>query len=187
MEQYLKRLILITGIPGVGKTTVFTRVAEYFKLHGYAVQGFVSAEIRVNGMRVGFEIKDLYTGERGILAHINQGDGPMLGKYRVNLNSLSEIGASSIDSALESADLIAVDEVGPMELYSNSFKAALKRAVDSKKPMICTIHARARDPLIEYIKSRKDAALFEVTLNNRETLHEQIIALVLEILKLKTT
>ena len=141
----------------------------------------------MDGIRVGFEIKNIYTGERGILAHINQSDGPMLGKYRVNLNSLSEIGAFSIDSALESADLIAVDEVGPMELYSNSFKVALKRAVESKKLMLCTIHAKTRDPLIDYIKSRKDAALFEATLNNRENLHSQIIVMVIEILKLKTT
>lgn len=187
MKPYFKRLMLITGISGIGKTTVFTRVAEYFRLHGYVVQGFVSAEIRVNGVRVGFEIKNLYTGERGILAHVNQNEGPMLGKYRVNLNSLSKIGSSSIDSAFESADLIAVDEVGPMELYSNTFKVALKRAVGSKKPMLCTIHARARDSLIGYIKSRKDAALFEVTVTNRETLHEQIIGVILEILKLKTT
>jgi nucleoside-triphosphatase len=182
----LKRLILITGRPGIGKTTILTRVIDRLKSDGYNVGGFTSAELRVNGVRVGFKIKDLSTGESDILAHIDLRGGPSLGKYHVNLNSLSNIGSSSIVRALENADIIAVDEVGPMELFSNAFRTALKGAVDSKKPMLCTLHANARDPIIEYIKSREDSILFEVTLNNRERLHEKLVALLHSILKSKT-
>jgi len=68
----VKRLLFVTGRPGIGKTTVLLNATEKLKARGYIVGGMISREVRQNGSRVGFELVDLKTTEKGWLAHINQ-------------------------------------------------------------------------------------------------------------------
>ncbi len=170
----MKRVVLITGPPGIGKTSVLRRSVKELKNREYAVGGMICREVREGGVRVGFEIKDLSTGQRGWLAHINQPTGPRIGKYRVNLTDLDVIGAGSILGALQNADIVAVDEVGPMELSSTAFSTALVRAVESSKPLLGTIHYRLRNSIVNNIKKREDVEIFKVTYENREDLHNLI-------------
>jgi nucleoside-triphosphatase len=179
----LKRLILITGQPSIGKTTILLRTVDALKIKGYKIGGMISREIREGGARVGFEIVDLETRQKGWLAHVNQPDGPKISKYRVNLSDLDAIGAISILNAVADADVIVVDEIGPMELVSPAFKDAVSRAIENEKPVLGTIHYRARDSLITAIKARKDAEILEVTQENREHLHNLIIDRVVELQK----
>ena len=179
----MKRLVFVTGHPGVGKTSVLFRAVDALKGEGYKVGGMISREIRERGVRVGFEIVDLHTGQRGWLAHITQPTGPQISKYRVNLSDLNVIGASSIINATRDADIIVVDEIGPMELFSPEFKKAVDQAIRSSKPVAGTIHSSARDPLINTIKAREDAEILEVTYENREDLHNVIIDKVVQSLE----
>lgn len=179
----LKRLIFITGRSGVGKTSVLLRAVDALKAKGYKVGGMISREVRERGVRVGFEIVDFHTGRRGWLAHVTQPSGPQISKYRVNLSDLNVIGASSILNAATDADIIVVDEIGPMELFSPEFKKAVDQAIRSSKPVVGTIHFRARDPLINTIKAREDAEILEVTYENREDLHNVIIHKVVQSLE----
>jgi len=179
----LKRLIFITGRSGVGKTSVLLRAVDALRVKGYKVGGMISREVRERGVRVGFEIVDFHTGRRGWLAHVTQPTGPRVSKYRVNLSDLDVIGASSILNAARDADIIVVDEIGPMELFSPEFKKAVDQAIRSSKPVVGTIHFRARDPLINTIKAREDAEILEVTYENREDLHNVIIDKVVQSLE----
>ena len=165
-----KRLLLLTGDPGVGKTTVLLKIVEALKARGYKVGGMVSREVRSCGSRVGFEILDLAGGGSGWLAHVGQKTGPQVGKYRVNLKDLDTIGAGSITKAIENSDVIAVDEVGPMELFSEKFKDAVRRALESRKLVVAVVHWKAQDRLITDAKNMKDAEIFTVTAENREKL-----------------
>jgi len=167
-------------VPGVGKTTVLMRAIDLTKKAGYRVGGMISSEIRVGGSRVGFEITDLLTGQKDMLAHVNQPGGPQVSKYRVNLQGLAKIGAGSIERAIIDADVICCDEVGPMELHSSAFKEAVRNAMESGKPLLGTIHFKARDPLIDFIKSRADTEILEVKLANRETLHKVVVNKILK-------
>ena len=58
--------LLLTGVPGVGKTTVVKRVAA--ALAGQKIAGFYTEEVRERGQRVGFRIVTL-EGEQATLAH----------------------------------------------------------------------------------------------------------------------
>lgn len=177
-----KRLLFITGSSGIGKTTILLQVIETLKTRGYNVGGMISREVRTGGARVGFEVLDLSNGRKGWLAHTNQKDGPCIGKYRVNLKDLNNIGSNAIVNAVEKADIIAIDEVGPMELYSEHFKEAVRRAMESGKPVIGTVHWKARDRLIEEIRTREDAEIYQVTYENRGNLPEEIVGKALEFL-----
>ena len=59
-----KRVLILTGTPGVGKTTVLTKTVEMLRKQGYNVGGMLSHEVREGGVRVGFEIQDLASDKR---------------------------------------------------------------------------------------------------------------------------
>lgn len=179
-----KRVLLLTGSPGVGKTTVLLRVVESLKTKGYSVGGMISREVRSGGARVGFEVLDLSSDRRGWLAHVNQPSGPQVGRYRVNLEDLNDIGAEAIVKAVESCDVIAIDEIGPMELFSERFREAVGKAIESGKVVVGVVHWKARDRLIEEVKKREDTEILEVTSENRNKLHENIVGKVIEFLGL---
>ena len=178
-----KRILLLTGNPGVGKTTVLTKTADALKAQGYTVGGMISREIREGGTRVGFEILDLNSGRRGWLAHVSQKSGPQVGKYRVNIEDLSSVGAEAIFAAVENCDVIAIDEVGPMELFSEKFKEAARKALESCKPVVAVVHWKAQDKLIVEARNREDAELITVTSENREKLRGTTVEKVLKTLK----
>ena len=178
-----KRVLLLTGTPGVGKTTVLMKTVSSLKEKGYCVGGMISREARKGGTRVGFEILDLDSGRRGWLAHVNQKSGPQLGKYRVNMEDLDLIGAKAIADAVEKCGIIAIDEIGPMELFSKKFKEATRKALESRKPVLAVVHWKARDTLISEAKSREDSEIFTVAPENRDKLPEAMAQKMLEFLR----
>ncbi len=169
-----KRVLLLTGASGVGKTTVLIKTVEALRARGVSVGGMISREAREGNMRVGFEIIDLTSGKHGWLAHMNQRGGPQVGKYHVNLQDLENIGAKAIMDAVEKCDVVAIDEIGPMELYSQKFKQAVKQALTSGKLVLAVVHAKAGDPLITLAKQSEDAQIFVVTSTNRDSLPESL-------------
>jgi nucleoside-triphosphatase len=170
----LRRLVFLTGKPRVGKTTALKRIVSSLTAYGYVVGGMLTLEINEKGVRTGFEISDILSGRKGVLAHIT-GEGPSIGRYHVNLQDLAEVGARALDIAVEQATVIAVDEIGPMELLSPRFKASINKAFDSGKPLVGTIHYRSREPYIERIRSRNDVNIIEVTMETRERLPMMVV------------
>jgi len=109
---------LITGPPGSGKTSVIERVMSILRERGLQAGGIYCPEIRERGVRVGFRIIDIMTGEERILAHVNQPTGPQVSKYRVNVANVDELSELAINRALDGADFLVIDEIAPMETNS---------------------------------------------------------------------
>ncbi len=151
------------------------KAAEQLKEKGYKLGGMISREIREKDNRVGFEIQDCATGKKGRLAHIHQLNGPKMGRYRVNLIDLNTIGVKAIVDAIRDADIVLIDEIGPMELFSKDFIDAVQKAANNPKPILGTIHYRARHPLVRQMKARDDVKVFELTLENRNQLPVTIV------------
>lgn len=164
--------IAVTGSPGVGKSTVVAKVTEKLADHpGFKIEGIQTTEIRKEGHREGFSIRNLATGETGNLSHI-KGRGPGFGKYHVNLEDLERIGANAIRNAL-SCDLVVIDEIGPMELISGAFVAAVGEILESDKPILAVLHHSSRHPLAQRI--RKEFEVLTVDAENRNELPEKIL------------
>ncbi len=167
--------VLITGRPGIGKTTAVLKVAEELRRRGFKVGGMVSREERAAGRRVGFVIEDLMTGKTGYLAKVGSGPGPRVGRYTVILSDLESVGVGAIRRAVREADVVVIDEIGPMELYSEEFKRAVLEALNSPKPVLATIHIRAnRYPFTQQILSRRDVRLITLTLSNRDRVPREV-------------
>src|SRR5205823_2687873 len=116
------RRVFVTGPPGVGKTTLMQRIHDHYKNKGLRVDGMVTREVRKGDGRIGFKITDLSSGAEGWLARMGDSGGPRIGEYSVVSEDLEEIGVGVLKRAAEhSADLVFVDEIGPMEMTSSAF------------------------------------------------------------------
>jgi nucleoside-triphosphatase len=159
------------------------KTVNVLKQGGCKVGGMISREVRESGIRIGFEILDLNSSKRGWLAHVNQAIGPQVGKYRVNVTDLNNIGVEAIIYAVENCDVVAIDEVGPMELFSEKFRDAVRRALESPKLVMAVVHWKAQDRLINDAKNMEDTEIITVTSENREHLSEILARKAVEALK----
>ncbi len=145
---------------------------------GHTVGGVYCPEIRRGGRRVGFKIVDLTEGEEYPLAEVGA-PGPRVGRYGVYVENL-ERAADSIERAVEEADLVIVDEVGPMELKSDRFIEAVETAADADTPALFVVHERSRHPLVVDLRERRDdVKRYRVTPENRDRLPDRITRLIL--------
>ena len=165
-----KKNLLITGLPGVGKTTLIKKLSEELRyLHP---AGFYTAEIREEGLRKGFELVSL-EGRRGVLSHIDIKSPYRVSRYKVDIRGFEDFldGISFFD---DSTGLVIIDEIGKMECLSDQFKKLIKELLDSEKWVIATIALKGSG-LIEEIKKRQDVKLFEITKGNRDFLLREIL------------
>lgn len=176
-----KHVILLTGSPGIGKTTLVSKTITVLKEKAVDVGGMITLEIREGGTRVGFEIIDLTNSRRAWLAHINQKQGPRIGKYRVNMENLNIIGAQAISDAVEKCDVVVVDEIGPMELLSYKFRKAIEKTLSCEKLVIATVHQKARDQIIDKLKEIYEAETISLTRENREVALGTVLCKIKEI------
>ena len=162
--------IAITGRPGIGKTTVFMRTVECLRSTGLKVGGIVCPEVRERGVRVGFKVVDLMTGREGWLASVYSPSPIRISKYGVNVEEFEEIGVEAVHRALGEADVIAVDEVGPMELKSLKFKQILDEVLASRKPALLVVHWKLQGQFVQEVRRKAEVRVVEVTLYNRDKL-----------------
>lgn len=179
----MRLLYALTGPPGCGKTTAALKVVEALKSRGVGVDGMYTREMRVGGRRVGFQVTRVATGETGVMAHMDLKDGPKVGRYGVNLNELERIGVKGILEGVASADFVVVDEVGPMELFSQRFVEAVKLLLRSDAHSLITVHFRANHPLVLDVKQAAGKNLIKLSERNRGRIPRRIVEEVAEALR----
>jgi nucleoside-triphosphatase len=165
--------LLLTGVPGVGKTTVIERIAA---LLGDRAGGILTREIREAGRRTGFSIESL-DGERRVLATRHRKGGPRVGPYTVIVENLEKVAIRALESAVEAGDVVIVDEIGKMELLSEKFRDIIIRVLDSDVDVVATLGV-ARNPFLDAIRKRPDTEIIEVTMSNRKEMAARVTGLI---------
>lgn len=170
-EMPMGRTLLLTGRPGVGKTTVIKRVADAMEDRA---GGFYTEEIRgSHGRRQGFRLVTL-DGDEAVMAHSDlRGEGhPQVSRYGVDVEAIEDIGVAALRQAVAADKVVIVDEIGKMELFCEAFKAAVTEAVESENPVLATVMRGSR-PWVDDLKAKEQVEVWEVTVENRDTLPEQ--------------
>lgn len=179
------RHLVLTGVPGVGKTTIVRKICEALQGRNIPSQGFFTEEIRHGGKRTGFDIVTL-DGIRGPLARVGDRHSNVpstkpefrVGQYVVDRPSLEQITLPVLRKKLSIKSVIVIDEIGKMELCSRYFSEAVKGVfADPKAVVIATIPVPKGKPLplVEEIRRRKDVLLVTVTRENRDSILDDVI------------
>ncbi len=165
----MKKNLLVTGLPGTGKTTLIRKILDTLPSR-VSVSGFFTAEIRESGERVGFAVSTL-DGRSGLLAHVRAGGRARVGRYGVDVAGFEGLVLPLLEPGR--AGLYVVDEVGKMECFSPAFCGRVKGLLDSEAPVLGTVALRGGGFIAE-VKARDDVALYEVTVKNRDRLADEI-------------
>ncbi len=161
--------IFLTGLPRSGKTTLLHRLIDPVAQK----TGFLTDEIRENGERVGFKVVTSH-GEESVLADVSTPSPFKVSRYYVHPSSLETVIEPLF--AFGRSDLLYLDEIGQMELFSSKFKELVEAYLDSDQPLIATISKIYSDAFTEALLRRNDVTVFEITPENREAIFAEISA-----------
>jgi len=157
----MKQAYLLTGRPGTGKTSLIKQAIAGM---GSKAGGFYTEEIRSRGVRLGFKLVTL-DGQSAILAHIDIHSPYRVSKYGVDIDSLDRVGVSALNQAAKECNLVVVDEIGKMELFSANFREAVLRIIDSGKRVLGTIMLNS-NPWADTIKLKPQVKVIAITQAN---------------------
>jgi nucleoside-triphosphatase len=161
------RVLLLTGRPGVGKTTVIRAAAS--RLTGWRIGGFYTEEIRAGGARQGFRLVT-FDGRARVMAHVAF-HGPLrVGQYGVDVGVIDDVAATALAAA---ADVHLVDEIGRMECLAPRFVSAMRALLGAGTPVVATVALRG-EGFIGEVKRQRGVTLWEVTRANRDAMPAEV-------------
>jgi nucleoside-triphosphatase len=166
----MKRALLLTGEPGCGKTTI---IKEVLAKANRSAGGFYTEEIRAKGIRQGFKIITM-DGKSAILAHIDVHSPHRVSKYGVDIESIDKVAVSALREAIQSKDVVVIDEIGKMELFSTPFKDAVLQALESDKRVLGTVML-ASHPWADKIREQPEVEIVKVTRFNRNEVVNKVL------------
>ena len=160
--------IILTGMPGSGKSTLLARLVEKIPKK----RGFLTREIlNEEGQRVGFEcVGDNDYTQR--LAHVDFKDPinhqKRVGKYGVFVKGFEAFINQRRFSDFSEGEILYLDEIGQMQLYSEKFRELARAYLDSENLFLGTLSELYHNDFTEEIRNRKDVDIFEITPENRD-------------------
>jgi nucleoside-triphosphatase len=158
--------LLVTGRPGVGKTTLMERVLEQLR-GSLRLAGFTTAEERdPSGQRTGFRILTV-DGKQAELARAGLRSSVQVGRYGVNLQAFERLALPEL--ARRDVDLIVIDEIGKMECASEPFRHAVQDALEAPVSVLATL-GNARLPFSLALRERPDVQVLTLTEHNRNAM-----------------
>ena len=115
MVSICEKLVLWTGEKHSGKTTSTANLVKIARIEGFNVAGVLAPSMYKDSELIGFDIIDLQDETRVPLAKRDR-VGNKVGRFRFFDEGI-ELGIVALsETATKSADLVIVDEYGPLEL-----------------------------------------------------------------------
>ena len=174
----MKPKILITGPPRCGKSTLISKLIVYYHQKNYKIFGFLTPEVRQKAIRIGFDIEDIYSREKARLARVgNYKTRFKLGKYHIFIEEFNQIISKLESIEGKNVDIICLDEIGKMELFSKNFQELIKKLFLSNMPILATIGQTLSHPIKDYLLKIPKIVLFNLTRQNQQEIFQKIIVI----------
>lgn len=172
--------ILITGPPRCGKSTLISKLIEYYNnKKDYTIYGFLTPEIRKRGNRIGFNIVDIYSGKISQLARVGDFKTKYkLGKYNVFIQEFDKYIEDNLSLEGKKIDLIVIDEIGKMELFSDKFQNFITNIFSLKISVLATIGLKLSHPIKTYLLNLPSVLLLNLNKRNSQLVFEKVTSLI---------
>ena len=148
MAEARAQLIIWTGPKHSGKTTAAEALAESARAGGFAVAGLTAPSVLQAGRLIGFDVVDLRTAARAPLARRGAKGRQRVGEYGFLAAGLAA-GARALGAPALSADLVIVDEFGPLELRGEGWRAGTDSLVAGARGLIVLV---VREELVDAVR-----------------------------------
>ncbi|MEG2338680.1 MAG: nucleoside-triphosphatase, partial [Clostridium sp.] len=165
--------ILLTGHPGVGKTTLLYKIIERLNLSigGFKVDRYIN-QIGSTETKT-FILSSLFNGiDNFKIAKVRSTDS----SFDMNIfpEEFEKASIAIINRSIMERDVIVLDEIGVMESNSPLFKQSIIDSFESPKLVIGILKGRDA-PFLNSIRNRDDVDIINVTCENRSSLLQTIL------------
>ena len=162
------KLILFTGRKHSGKTTAANRLARQVRSKGFIIAGLLAPAVYKDSRLVGFGAVDLMRDKQIDLANRRIATGKKVGWAFTEAGL--KLGRAALNpSAASSADLIIVDEFGPLELDDRGWRKEVDLLLASTDVLVVLVVREELEErvqkLYENYPSTKLAATKEDSIN----------------------
>jgi len=177
----MNKKILITGPPRCGKSTLIVKLIDYFSDLNYTIHGFLTPEVRKEGNRIGFDFEDINSKAKGKLARIgNYNTKYKLGRYCIFIEEFEKLISNLEDIVFLKRELLVIDEIGKMELFSKKFQDLITKFFHSDIKIIATIAQKMKHPLKDSLLKIPEVVIVNLTRQNHQEIFKKIIAIIAE-------
>lgn len=159
--------LLITGRPKSGKSTILSELVAGVSPR----RGFITKEFVKDHHRIGFVVEDM-NGLSAVLAQTQKPKSLQVGRFYVHPEVLAQFTRSL--SHPKTGELLYLDEVGQMQLYSNEFRSLVETYLDAPNDFLATITSVYSDEFTKNILDRDDIMLFQLTVANRNQIKKSL-------------
>lgn len=174
----MKMKILVTGPPRCGKSTLISKLIDFFSAIKTPLRGFLTPEVRKKNNRIGFDIEDIMTKKRQKLARVgNHNTNYKLGRYSIFVEDFENYILKLENIEFHEEDLFIIDEIGKMELFSLKFQDFIKKMFSSNLSIIATVGLTIKHPIKNFILNNSNVKLFNLTRQNAQRIYQEIISL----------
>lgn len=159
----LRKVFIITGLTGEGKTRFIEKLTESLKGQGVRAGGIMAPRITEEETTTGYDIADISTGKRvPFLRHINRQLKHGFERFTV-IDEGYQTGLAALDPDRNiSSNIVVVDEIGPMELSGKGWDKRMTELMETYKGHLIVV---VRKSLVEEVKHRygiSDPVLYDV-------------------------
>jgi len=176
-------IFILTGPVHSGKTTLLKKVVRELKGQKYRLEGFLSEAVWKKEETVGYDLYDLKK-ERAIpfIRKTGEKEWQKVGSYFFIPQGLAE--AEKIILQGKEADILVVDEVGPLELSGKGFWPSLKQVVFH--PLTSFLFVMRINILGDFLAMLGKGEVKIFNIKNKEIFHHLIEGIKIEIKGQKT-
>jgi len=142
-------ITILTGPVGSGKTSFLERNLPSLRGRHPNLDGYLSLRVLAGGETAGYDLRDLRSAGRiSLLRKRGEADGFRVGPYVLLPRGLAA--AEAIIRRGDPADLLIVDEVGPLELAGGGvWPALIGEILDRDRPALVVV----RETLVDDIRA----------------------------------
>ena len=180
-ESCRKPRIILTGDRGIGKTTACERTVRILRRRQVRCGGILTKKILdEQGSIQGIQVLDILSDppRECLLARTDQDlGGPSTGRYRFFPEGLC-FGNEALESGAVNANVLFVDEMGPLELRGEGFKDIPALIQFSKTPAIVVVVRKELATAVQKRFGHVDLDCLEITACNRDSLPQRLAELV---------